>query len=160
MSGDHEEFALWLRERAAAVGFDTTQRGMISRLAEASGVDTGQMSRFLRGQAIPAIEGQRGIAKALDVKLPEVMIRAGSAEPEDFEDAAPRPPSYELERAAEILGVPPGKRRTYVQLMKSMAALTGSTAVGAFVDDPGTASEDYRMRGASPTDDSGQPPAE
>lgn len=131
MSGEHDDFATWLRERAAAVGFDTTQRGMISRLAEAAGVDTGQMSRFLRGQAIPAIEGQRGIAKALRVKLPEVMIRAGSAEPDDFEDAAPRSPSYEIERAVELLGVPPHLRQTYVQLMKSMALLTGNASLSA-----------------------------
>lgn len=90
MSGEHEDFALWLRERAALVGYDTTKRGMISRLAEASGNDPAQMSRFLRGQAIPAIEGQRGLAKVLKVKLPEVMIRAGSAQPEDFSDAGKR----------------------------------------------------------------------
>ncbi|MHA6764726.1 helix-turn-helix domain-containing protein [Streptacidiphilus sp. PAMC 29251] len=129
MSSEHEDFARWLRERAAFVGYDTTKRGMISRLAEASGNDPAQMSRFLRGQAIPAIDGQRGLAKALKVKLPEVMIRAGSAQPEDFDDVAPRTPSYEIERAAELLGVPPGKRTAYVRLMKSMALLTGSKII-------------------------------
>lgn len=155
MSGEHEDFARWLRERAAFVGYDTTQRGMISRLAEASGVDTGQMSRFLRGQATPAIDGQRGIAKALGVKLPEVMIRAGSAQPDDFDDVAPRSTSYEIERAAEILGVPAGQRQVYVRMMKSMALLAGSTNTAAILEgeDPSTLAEsaDYLQRGAAET---------
>lgn len=105
MSGEHDDFATWLQQRATEVGYDFAQRGTISRLAEASGNDPAQMSRFLRGQAIPAIEGQRGLARALHVKLPEVMIRAGSAEPADFPanwglDDAPAPPlsSYDIEQ--------------------------------------------------------------
>ncbi|MFC1418560.1 hypothetical protein [Streptacidiphilus cavernicola] len=155
MSGEHEDFARWLRQRAAFMGFDTTKRGMISRLAEAAGVDTGQMSRFLRGQALPAIEGQRGLAKALGVKLPEVMIRAGSAQPDDFDDVTPRSTSYEIERAAEILGVPPGQRRVYVRMMKSMALLAGSTNTAAILEDEDAVtpppSEDYQQRGAAET---------
>ena len=120
MSGDHEDFAAWLRERAASVGFDTTKRGMISRLAEASGVDTGQMSRFLRGQALPAIDGQRGIAKALKVKLPEVMIRAGSAEPDDF---SPGEDGLTLTDVAEALVVPASKRAEFVDLVVALAHL-------------------------------------
>jgi transcriptional regulator with XRE-family HTH domain len=91
MSDDHQAFADWLKQRAVEADYDFSRRGTISTFALDSGNDPAQMSRFLRGQAVPAIEGQRGIARALGVKLPEVMVHAGVAEPEDFEDYSEKP---------------------------------------------------------------------
>lgn len=114
MSGEHQAFADWLKARAAAAGYDLDKRGTISRLAEESGVDPAQMSRFLRGQAIPAIEGQRGIAKALDIFLPEVMINAGVAVPGDFDDDEPRRP-LTLQEAVNRMGLDAAERELLVR---------------------------------------------
>jgi transcriptional regulator with XRE-family HTH domain len=114
MSDDHQAFADWLKERAARAGYDLEKRGVVSELARDSGNDPGQMSRFLRGQAIPAIEGQRGLAKALGIKLPPVMIAAGSAEPGDFETAEPARP-LTLEEAAERMGLEGAERDLFIR---------------------------------------------
>lgn len=120
MSGDYDGFAAWLRERAVAAGFDLDARGGIAKLSTASGIDPAQMSRALRGLAVPAIEGQRGLAKALGIKLPEVMIRAGSAQADDFPD----PGVPDLATVAENLGVPAANRERFVTLVEMVAGLT------------------------------------
>ena len=137
MSGDYASFAAWLRERATSVGFDLDARGGIAKLAAASGIDPAQMSRALRGLAVPAIEGQRGLARALHVKLPEVMIRAGSAEPADFPaswglDDNPAPPlsSHDVEQIwlrlyAVDYRIEPEDLPKFTRLVKAIAAEMG-----------------------------------
>jgi transcriptional regulator with XRE-family HTH domain len=132
MSGDYTAFAAWLRHRAKLAGYDLDERGMTSRLAEASGIDSGQMSRAVRGLAIPAIEGQRGLAKALGLKLPEVMIQAGIAEPDDF--PSPGQPQADIPEGAvasllaicDSFGVDePEKRTAWMVNAISMGVLYG-----------------------------------
>lgn len=118
MSGDYTGFAAWLRERATAANFDLNARGGTAKLAAASGIDPAQMSRALRGQAVPAIEGQRGLAKALGVELSEVMIHAGSAEPDDFPAPGASPSLTEL---ANHLGVPADQQQTFAGLIAALA---------------------------------------
>jgi transcriptional regulator with XRE-family HTH domain len=123
MSGDHAAFAAWLRERAKLAGYDLDERGMTSRLAEASGIDSGQMSRAVRGLAIPAIEGQRGLARVFRVPLSEAMIRAGWAEPEDFDMPAPVPQKIDLVDVAAQLDVPEDRRATFASAIETIAAV-------------------------------------
>ncbi|WP_042400108.1 helix-turn-helix domain-containing protein [Streptacidiphilus carbonis] len=137
MSGEHDDFARWLRERARIAGFDLDQRGMTSRLAEASGIDPAQMSRAVRGLSVPAIEGQRGLAKALGLKLPEVMIRAGSATPDDFPpqwdlDDSPAPPlssrdieSVYLTMYASRFRITDQDTRRFIRMVKALATELG-----------------------------------
>lgn len=121
MSDDHQAFADWLKQRAGQAGYDLAKRGVISELARDSGNDPAQMSRFLRGQAIPAIEGQRGLAKALGIKLPPVMIAAGTATPEDFEDYR-EPPRREisLDAVADELDATETERSIVRSMLVSM----------------------------------------
>lgn len=121
MSDDHQAFADWLKRRAEQVGYDFTKRGTISELARASGNDTAQMSRFLRGQAIPAIDGQAGLARALGIKLPEVMVNAGTAKPEDFEDYSPAPArATSLDAVADELHASETERAILGSMVRSM----------------------------------------
>lgn len=131
MSGEHQAFADWLRERAEKAGYDFAKRGTISRLAEDSGNDPAQMSRFLRGQAIPAIDGQAGLARALGIKLPPVMIATGTAEPDDFPSDPVDGPvwtrsSYDIELIlkayAEDLGMSEDQTRRFIRMVKLIAA--------------------------------------
>jgi transcriptional regulator with XRE-family HTH domain len=151
MSGDSTAFAAWLRERAKLAGYDLDERGMTSRLAEASGIDSGQMSRAVRGLAVPAIEGQRGLARALNIPVLDVLIASGylraeditealrawqvAAEGQDFSqytagDDPPADRTAALEQEpdlwglSKVLGVPTHERETFVAVVETtMAAL-------------------------------------
>lgn len=132
MSGEHQAFADWLQEMAGLADYDLKKRGAVSKLARDTGNDPAQMSRFLRGQAIPAIEGQRGIAKALGLKLPDVMIVTGLAEPDDFYAA----PVHSVRCACD--DVPESHRRQFNEVVKLLIALTNGpkardslTAIGS-----------------------------
>lgn len=87
MSGEHASFAAWLREHALAAGIDLDVRGGPAKLASLSGVDPAQMSRAVRGLHIPAIEGQRGLARALGVPVLEVLVASGYLRGEDIAEA-------------------------------------------------------------------------
>ncbi len=154
MDGEHQAFADWLRERALGAGYDTFQRGVISQLARDSGNDPAQMSRFLRGQAIPAIDGQRGLARALGITLPEVMINAGVAEPSDFADYRETPLRGDsLDDIANELDATPLERRILRSVLANLIESLRKASVQMSQAPPGVVeSDDYRMRGASPTD--------
>lgn len=133
MSCEHQAFADWLRQRAEQAGYDLDKRGVISQLARDSGNDPAQMSRFLRGQAIPAVEGQAGLARAFGIKLPEVMIQAGTAKPDDFPDYGqrPGPRRYSLDEAADELGVTDEERRYIMQVMPQTLEIVRSAITHA-----------------------------
>lgn len=147
MSGEHQAFADWLRQRAEQAGYDLDKRGVISQLARDSGNDPAQMSRFLRGQAIPAVEGQAGLARAFGIKLPEVMIQAGSAKPDDFPDYGQqtRPSNYSLDAAADALGVTDQERRYIIQVMPQTVEIVRSAVANAEAQPP--RSQAHRQRG-------------
>lgn len=121
MADEPEAFADWLKERAEQEDYDFSLRGTAATFAAASGVDPGQMSRFLRGQAVPSIEGQRGIARALGIKLPEVMVRAGTAEPDDFPSYGETParPASSLDRIADEYDASPAERKVLGALVRT-----------------------------------------
>lgn len=121
MSGEHGDFADWLKARAEQEDYNFAVRGTAATFATDSGVDPAQMSRFLRGQAVPSVEGQRGIAKALGVKLPEVMVRAGTAEPDDFPSYSETParPTNSLDRIADEYNASPAERKVLGALMRT-----------------------------------------
>jgi len=135
-----ERFGSWLANamRRADMDIDRQMGGGRSVLADAVGVSRSTVTRWMSGRVLPSAEQFEPLAKALGVYVDDMLVDSGIVDraqmsPREGKPTAPRPTSYELERAAEILGVPPGKRRTYVQLMKSMAALTGSQIVGEFI---------------------------
>lgn len=195
MSGEQASFAAWLRETAQAAGFDLDSRGGAARLASAAGIDPGQLSRALRGLAVPSIEGQRGLAKAIGVPMLEMLLSSGYLRPEDIAEvirawqttdtdvdysqytAGPREP--DLPALASAYNIPADQRANFMELVEAVAALTGRLNAGdalphiinlvALLNSTGavvqggtvaaapagyaqvTPSEDYLMRGASPT---------
>lgn len=70
--------ALWLRERAAAVGCNPEERGGTAELARRSGLDVGQVSRALRGKSIPNARNAVQLAAALEVPVDEMLQRVNA----------------------------------------------------------------------------------
>lgn len=118
-----ETFADWLRKRAKAQGYEVdAARGARAALAEAAGMSASQVGRTLDGKTIPSIESQRGLAKALDVSLSEMMVRSGYAEWDDFKESE-RPRAADLFSATAHLGLEPEDRQTVVELVTSLARI-------------------------------------
>ena len=173
MTSVNETFAAWLSDRARAAGYeiDGSRSGGKAKLAEDSGVSRGQVGRALAGDTIPDITSQRRLAKALRAPLAEMLIRSGLAEPEDFPEYSGARPAEQLpslDRAIEAMGATEAERSMLVAIIESMLPVLRSPEHlsellqehAAEKKRDGAVSEDYRMRGASPTDGSGQPPAE
>lgn len=119
------DFVDWLRERAAASGFDPDSRGGIAALARAAGVDASPVSRALGGKMVPKIDTQRALARALGVEPREMYVRSGTIAAEDLLDGLPQEPEsvneVDLEAVAARLGVPPERQDVFIQAALAMA---------------------------------------
>lgn len=73
-------FAEWLRDVAARAGYDPEKRGSTAELARASGIDVGQISRFLNGKGVPSSGNLASLADALDVGVDEMARRIAGME--------------------------------------------------------------------------------
>lgn len=73
-------FAEWLRKRAAAAGYDPEKRGSTAKLARASGIDVGQISRFLNGKGEPSSGNLASLADALGAGVDEMARRIAGME--------------------------------------------------------------------------------
>jgi transcriptional regulator with XRE-family HTH domain len=101
-------FADWFRATAADAGYDFTQRGTAATFARYADVDHGQISRILRGEAIPKASTMVKLAAVLGVTVEEMARRAAGEESERTERAVSR------EEALLALGLRDPKDRALV----------------------------------------------
>ncbi|MGW2371778.1 helix-turn-helix domain-containing protein [Kitasatospora sp. NPDC001683] len=122
---DHQlqEFADWLREQAAAAGYDPATRGGISELARAAGTDRGQTGRAFRGEVRPSIDSQRAWARVLDVPLHEMLVRSGTLQADDIptDVTPPKAADLDLYEAARRYGIPEERRHLFVASVEAVA---------------------------------------
>lgn len=136
MDAGYSEFVTWLREKATAAGYNPDVRGSLSALAEAAGTDVGMTSRALRGMSAPMPSTLRSIAKAINVPVLEMFVRAEILRPEDvaelfveqpdadrsmYATSPEQPPSWE--QLGAHLKVPDA---AFDQWLKVVKAVTGA----------------------------------
>lgn len=130
------EFAPWLRNLAKRAGYDPDTRGGTAALADAAGIDRGQLSRALNGKARPSIDYLRALARVLPTTLRELLIRSGWAQEDELPtEGTPPPGPIDLHAVAREFGVPPEKIELFVRLVEGAAQTfaddQNSTTVGA-----------------------------
>ncbi|MFI8850785.1 helix-turn-helix domain-containing protein [Streptomyces sp. NPDC053499] len=111
------QFAQWLRAQIIRRGFALDARGEQARFARYAGIPAGTLSRLLAGTATPDISTLRLIARALDLRLGVVLLRAGIATEDDLDIASRSTdePPLTPERAADELGIfEPAARRAFI----------------------------------------------
>lgn len=120
-----EEFAAWLEGLMRSKGYDIDhpRGGGRSRIADDAGVHRAAVTRLLQRQSMPDLATMRGLARALDVPIREVLIRSGKLTEEDLPVAVSyaRPGTggsrrITLEEAADLLGVPEDRRALFLQV--------------------------------------------
>ncbi|MFF7330895.1 helix-turn-helix domain-containing protein [Streptomyces sp. NPDC090306] len=145
---DHiEEFAAWIESVMRDRGYeiDSPRGGGKSKLAEDAGVHRAAVTRLLQRQSMPDLDTMRGLSRALDVPVREVLIRSGKLTEDDLPQApappvgrvAPGPEHLSAEQAAAALGIPEHLRSAFVQITEQLRGAPGTV--------PGTA-----MPGAAP----------
>ncbi|MGK5631142.1 helix-turn-helix domain-containing protein [Streptomyces sp. URMC 123] len=120
-----EEFAAWMEDLMRSRGYDIDhpRGGGRSKVADDAGVHRAAVTRLLQRQSMPDLATMRGLARALDVPVRDVLIRSGKM----TEDDLPIPVTYAqrstarhrtitLEEAAELLGVPEDRRALFLQV--------------------------------------------
>jgi transcriptional regulator with XRE-family HTH domain len=80
MTTELSDFAVWLRDVAARAGYDPEKHGSTAKLARASGIDVGQISRFLNGKGVPSSPNLAALADALKVEVDEMARRIAGME--------------------------------------------------------------------------------
>ncbi|MEV7770457.1 hypothetical protein [Kitasatospora sp. NPDC086791] len=122
MDDQLQEFADWLRTKAAAAGYDIETRGGLSALAKAAGTDRGQTGRAFRGEVRPSIDSQRAWARVLGIPLHEMLVRSGTLQADDIPDAqVASPADLDLYDVARKFGIPEERRHLFVETVESMA---------------------------------------
>ncbi|WP_157876096.1 helix-turn-helix domain-containing protein [Peterkaempfera griseoplana] len=143
----YAEFASWLRELAAAAGYDTQARGGTSALAKAAGVDRGQLSRALSGAVQPSIDTQRGLVRALNaggvkVDMPEMLVRSQTVKPEDLptpqDSIPPAVEDIDLYALARAFDIPPERAHLFVRSVESQAKVFADDQNSTSIGDPQT----------------------
>lgn len=118
------EFAPWLRDLAKRAGYDPDTRGGPAALAQAAGIDRGQLSRALNGKARPSIDYLRALAAVLPTTLRELLIRSGWATADELPEVGASAPSIrdvDLHSLARQFGIPPEKIELFVRVVESTA---------------------------------------
>lgn len=78
MAENLKAFGNWLTAAAARAGY--TGHGSTAKLARAAGLDPGQTSRFLNGNAAPSSANLPGLADAIGVTVDEMARRIAGME--------------------------------------------------------------------------------
>lgn len=120
-----EEFAAWMEGLMRSRGYDIDhpRGGGRSRVADDAGVHRAAVTRLLQRQSMPDLATMRGLARALDVPVRDVLIKSGKLTEADL----PLPVTYAqnraadsrgitLEEAAELLGIPDERRALFLQV--------------------------------------------
>lgn len=103
---DHtpQTFVAWLREMLDRRGY--TERGAQRRFAKEANLSEATLSRLLRGDGLPDVRTLEALSKALNVPLPELLVRACVLNQRDLDalrHVAPEP--LTTEQAAAELGI-------------------------------------------------------
>ncbi|MEU2790616.1 helix-turn-helix transcriptional regulator [Streptomyces sp. NPDC007100] len=125
MKDELEDFAAWMEDLMRSRGYDIDhpRGGGRSKIADDAGVHRAAVTRLLQRQSMPDLATMRGLARALEVPVRDVLIRSGKLTEEDL----PLPVAYSprgtdrtraitLEEAAELLEVPEDRRALFVQV--------------------------------------------
>ena len=107
----NEGFPLWLQERLTARDWS------ISDLADAMGMQTSLISRWMQGTQKPTAKSAAKIADALQISVDEVLTAAG-LRPSLKTDADPR--RAELHRRLDLVELTPERYRTLNALLSMM----------------------------------------
>lgn len=137
---DMERFARWIEGLMRERGYDidSPRGGGRSRLAEDAGVHRAAVTRLLQRQSLPDLETMRALAPVLGVGLRDMLIESGRAAAEDLPvttGAGGRPSAavggagasrVSPEEAAELLGIPEGHRRQFVEMTEMILTVSGA----------------------------------
>jgi transcriptional regulator with XRE-family HTH domain len=128
---DHiEQFAAWIESLMRDRGYDidNPRGGGKSKLAEDAGVHRAAITRLLQRQSMPDLDTMRGLARALDVPVREVLIRSGKLTEDDLPHVAgPTAGSagadrrMSAEQAADAMGIPAEMRDTFIRVAEQFA---------------------------------------
>jgi transcriptional regulator with XRE-family HTH domain len=91
----------------------------ITQLANVSGVDYMQISRYEKGQGLPSLETAIRLAKVLQISLDELATGSGPAEP-------PEPPVFKnkilFERMRELDQIPADRQDLALRVLETVIA--------------------------------------
>ncbi|MEV0276688.1 helix-turn-helix transcriptional regulator [Streptomyces sp. NPDC050610] len=120
-----EEFAAWMEDLMRSRGYDIDhpRGGGRSKIADDAGVHRAAVTRLLQRQSMPDLTTMRGLARALDVPVRDVLIQSGKLTEDDLPLPVTQPRHstagsrrVTLEEAAELLGVPAERRALFLQV--------------------------------------------
>ncbi|MFE7121472.1 helix-turn-helix domain-containing protein [Streptomyces sp. NPDC057654] len=121
-----EEFAAWMEDLMRSRGYDIDhpRGGGRSKVADDAGVHRAAVTRLLQRQSMPDLTTMRGLARALDVPVRDVLIRSGKLTEDDLPlpvAASSRHSTADgrrvtLEEAAKLLGIPDERRALFLQV--------------------------------------------
>ncbi|MFJ4524646.1 helix-turn-helix domain-containing protein [Streptomyces sp. NPDC088810] len=130
-----EDFAGWVEDvmRARGYDIDSPRGGGKTKLAEDAGVHRAAVTRLLQRQSMPDLDTMRGLARALDVPVRDVLIRSGKLTEEDLPQApappaVPSPAALSAEQAAAALGIPEHLRAAFVQITEQLRVGTAGVS--------------------------------
>ncbi|GAA1152057.1 transcriptional regulator with XRE-family HTH domain [Kitasatospora gansuensis] len=125
-----EPFAAWIEGLMRDRGYDidSPRGGGKSKLAEDAGVHRAAVTRLLLRQSMPDLDTMRGLARALQVPVREVLIRSGKLTADDLPMATEYSSQDEESRrrmttdeAAEALGIPAERRAMFLRIAAQFA---------------------------------------
>lgn len=138
-----EDWLTWLRRIITTRGYDidSPRGGGSTRLATDTGLAPSSVSRILTGSA-PNFESCVILARTLELSLPELLIRTGKADPEDFPQTGSSSGQRGVlsgkplspEEVAIAAGVPVGDRdwfETMVRRLRKESSHEGTTGGAA-----------------------------
>ncbi|WP_344439560.1 helix-turn-helix transcriptional regulator [Kitasatospora nipponensis] len=131
--------------RARGYDIDSPRGGGKSKLAEDAGVHRAAVTRLLQRQSMPDLDTMRGIARALDIPVREILIRSGKLTEQDL----PNPVGYPavgvattaagdgstvarmtLEQVAQALGIPDDRREMFIKVAQQFTPEEPGTEQG------------------------------
>lgn len=123
---DKTTFTDWLAQVALREGYDLTPgEGGRSKLAKAMGVDPSVVGKIFTSPKSPAIDTQRRLAEALNVKMSEMLIRSGTLRSDELPQPGEAPPAptskMDLYAAAAEYGIPPERADLFVKSVEAVA---------------------------------------
>lgn len=144
---DIERFAAWVEELMRGRGYDidSPRGGGKSKLAEDAGVHRAAVTRLLQRQSMPDLDTMRGLARALDIPIREILIRSGKLTEEDLPQVVGYPAvgvisgtsasgyvvaRMTLEQVAEALGIPDDRREMFIKVAQQFTPEKPGTEQG------------------------------
>jgi transcriptional regulator with XRE-family HTH domain len=126
-SADAPSFAQWLTDQLTARGYNVTglRSGGRSRFAADSGLSPSTVGRLLRGDGANDLNTLTTLANALNIPLPEILVRANVISDDELTRLANRhgatPTPLTPEQAADELGITdPQARRVYLATVEAL----------------------------------------